>query len=69
MTSLVIMGNLQHIFLKLSSLGIDFEEDYMWVALWISKEIFFSNAQQANKKKMQKESPIKMFIISVLNRA
>lgn len=28
MTSLVIMGNLQHIFLKLGSLGIDFEEDY-----------------------------------------
>lgn len=29
MTSLVIMGNLQHIFLKLGSLGIGFEEDYM----------------------------------------
>lgn len=29
MTSLIIMGNLQHIFLKLGSLGIDFEKDYM----------------------------------------
>ena len=33
MTSVVIMGNAQHIFLKLGSFGVDFEEDYILVAL------------------------------------
>lgn len=41
MTLVVIMGNAQHIFLKLDSFGVDFEEVCISAALQMVTEVIF----------------------------